>query len=36
MGVSDQPDAYSWTVPHVMSTAELKRLGDAYVMSRCV
>lgn len=31
MGVSDQPDAYSWTVPHVMSTAELKRLGDAYV-----
>ena len=24
------PDAYSWTVPHVMSAAELKRLGDAY------
>ena len=24
MGISDQPDAYSWTVPHVMSTDELR------------
>jgi 2,4-dienoyl-CoA reductase-like NADH-dependent reductase (Old Yellow Enzyme family) len=30
-GISDQPDAYSWTVPHVMSTDELRRVGDAYV-----
>jgi dimethylglycine catabolism A len=30
MGVSDQPDAYSWTVPHVMSDADLDRLVDAY------
>jgi dimethylglycine catabolism A len=31
MGISDQPDAYSWTVPHVMSTDDLRRVGDAYV-----
>jgi 2,4-dienoyl-CoA reductase-like NADH-dependent reductase (Old Yellow Enzyme family)/thioredoxin reductase len=31
MGVSDQPDAYSWTVPHVMSADELRRLGEAYI-----
>ena len=24
-GVSDQPDAYSWTVPHVMTEPELER-----------
>ena len=30
-GISDQPDAYSWTVPHVMSTAELRRVADEYV-----
>lgn len=30
-GVSDQPDAYSWTVPHVMSEAELEDVADAYV-----
>ena len=30
-GISDQPDAYSWTVPHVMSTDELRRVGDEYV-----
>lgn len=30
MGVSDQPDAYSWSVPHVMSDADLDRLVDAY------
>lgn len=31
MGVSDQPDAYSWTVPHVMSTAEVRQTISAYV-----
>lgn len=31
MGISDQPDAYSWTVPHVMGTDELRRVGDEYV-----
>ena len=30
-GISDQPDAYSWTVPHVMSTAELRQVADEYV-----
>jgi dimethylglycine catabolism A len=30
-GISDQPDAYSWTVPHVMSTDELRQLVDGYV-----
>ncbi|HML12166.1 MAG TPA: hypothetical protein VK456_02595, partial [Xanthobacteraceae bacterium] len=30
-GISDQPDAYSWTVPHVMATDELRHLVDAYV-----
>jgi dimethylglycine catabolism A len=30
-GISDQPDAYSWTVPHVMSTGELRQVADAYV-----
>jgi len=30
MGVSDQPDALSWTVPHVMSTDNIERLVDAY------
>jgi len=30
-GISDQPDAYSWTVPHVMTTDELRRVGDEYV-----
>jgi 2,4-dienoyl-CoA reductase-like NADH-dependent reductase (Old Yellow Enzyme family) len=29
-GVSDQPDALSWTVPHVMSEAQLRRLVDAF------
>ena len=29
-GISDQPDAYSWTVPHVMSTDELRQLVDAF------
>jgi 2,4-dienoyl-CoA reductase-like NADH-dependent reductase (Old Yellow Enzyme family) len=31
MGVSDQPDAYSWTVPHVMSAAEIRQVVAAYV-----
>ena len=30
MGVSDQPDPLSWTVPHVMSTADIERLVEAY------
>ena len=25
-GISDQPDAYSWTVPHVMTTDELRQV----------
>lgn len=31
IGVSDLPDPYSWTVPHVMSTAEARRVIQAYV-----
>ena len=39
-GVSDQPDALSWTVPHVMDAAELARLEQAFVavaarLARC-
>ena len=39
-GVSDQPDALSWTVPRVMSTEECARLVDDYVavarrLARC-
>ena len=39
-GVSDQPDALSWTVPRVMTTQECVRLVDAYVavarrLARC-
>jgi 2,4-dienoyl-CoA reductase-like NADH-dependent reductase (Old Yellow Enzyme family) len=30
-GISDQPDAYSWTVPHVMTTEELRQVVDEYV-----
>jgi 2,4-dienoyl-CoA reductase-like NADH-dependent reductase (Old Yellow Enzyme family) len=30
-GISDQPDAYSWTVPHIMATSELRQVADAYV-----
>ena len=30
-GISDQPDAYSWTVPHVMTTDELQQVADRYV-----
>ena len=39
-GVSDQPDALSWTVPRVMTTAECAALVDEYVaaarrLARC-
>ena len=39
-GVSDQPDALSWTVPRVMTTGECAALVDAYVaaarrLARC-
>ena len=39
-GVSDQPDALSWSVPRVMTTQECARLVDAYVevarrLARC-
>src|SRR5262245_14460328 len=30
-GLSSEPDAYSWSVPDVMSTDELKVVGAAYV-----
>ncbi|HZT48450.1 MAG TPA: FAD-dependent oxidoreductase [Hyphomicrobiaceae bacterium] len=30
-GISDQPDAYSWTVPHVMTGDELRNVAEAYV-----
>jgi len=30
-GISERPDAFSWTVPHVMSTAELHALVDRFV-----
>ena len=31
MGVSEQPDALSWTVPHVMSVDAVQRVIQAYV-----
>jgi 2,4-dienoyl-CoA reductase-like NADH-dependent reductase (Old Yellow Enzyme family)/thioredoxin reductase len=31
MGVSEQPDDLSWTVPHVMSTTEVERVARAYI-----
>jgi len=39
-GISHQPDALSWTVPHVMSTDELRALVDDYAavarrLARC-
>ena len=39
-GVSDQPDALSWSVPHVMSSAQIRTLVTAYVdaarrLARC-
>ncbi|HEY7084951.1 MAG TPA: FAD-dependent oxidoreductase [Hyphomicrobiaceae bacterium] len=30
-GISDQPDAYSWTVPHVMTTDEMRQTVEKYV-----
>ena len=30
MGVSDQPDPLSWTVPHVMATSDIERLVEAF------
>jgi dimethylglycine catabolism A len=30
-GISNQPDAYSWTVPHVMTADELRQLVGKYV-----
>lgn len=30
-GVSDQPDAYSWTVPHVMNDDEIEHVIEAFV-----
>jgi thioredoxin reductase len=30
-GISERPDAFSWTVPHVMSTQELHDLAARYV-----
>jgi len=32
-GVSDQPDAYSWTVPHVMNDAEIHRVIESFVVA---
>jgi dimethylglycine catabolism A len=29
-GISDQPDAYSWAVPHIMTTDELRQLVDEF------
>src|SRR5262249_3144599 len=39
-GISNQPDAYSWTVPHVMTADELRQLVEDYVsvaqrLARC-
>lgn len=31
MGVSDQADAYSWTVPRVMTDGEIEAVAEAYV-----
>lgn len=33
VGVSSLPDAYSWSVPHVMDRGEIRALVDAYVSS---
>jgi 2,4-dienoyl-CoA reductase-like NADH-dependent reductase (Old Yellow Enzyme family) len=30
-GISEKPDAFSWTVPHVMSDADLQELADRFV-----
>ena len=33
VGVSDQPDALSWVVPHVLDTGEIAHVVDAFVRS---
>ncbi len=33
VGVSDQPDAFSWTVPHVMDDDEIKDVRDSFIAS---
>ncbi len=33
VGVSSLPDAYSWSVPHVMNAGEIRGIADAYVGS---
>jgi 2,4-dienoyl-CoA reductase-like NADH-dependent reductase (Old Yellow Enzyme family) len=33
VGVSDQPDAFSWTVPHVMDEDEIKDVRDGFIAS---
>src|SRR5574340_292537 len=33
VGVSSLPDAYSWSVPHVMDRGEIRALVEAYVSS---
>ena len=40
IGISEQPDSLSWTVPHVMSTTEIERVVGAFVktahrLARC-
>lgn len=30
VGVSEQPDAYSWTVPHVLGTDEIQEIVESY------
>jgi len=37
VGVSPEPDAYSWTVPHVLDVDEIRALVEAFVSSaRCL
>lgn len=33
VGVSSLPDAYSWSVPHVMNPGEIRAIAEAYVRS---
>ncbi len=33
VGVSDQPDAFSWTVPHVMDEDEIRDVRDGFISS---
>ncbi|MGZ3146154.1 oxidoreductase [Lentzea chajnantorensis] len=36
IGVSPLPDPYSWTVPHVMSTSEVRMIAESFVASAAV